>query len=76
MIQAYKKGNENFERNAETVLHPESCELTCELNGSWTLNLKHPKDDEGRWKGIEEEGIISASTFIAVSYTHLTLPTT
>lgn len=47
MIQAYKKGNENFERNAETVLHPESCELTCELNGSWTLNLKHPKDDEG-----------------------------
>ncbi len=64
MIQAYKKGNENFERNAETVLHPKSCELTCELNGSWTLNLKHPKDDEGRWKGIEEEGIISASTFI------------
>ena len=52
MIQAYKKGNENFERNAETVLHPESCELTCELNGSWTLNLKHPKDAEGRWKGI------------------------
>lgn len=64
MIQAYGKGNKNFDRNAETVLHPESCELTCELNGSWTLNLSHPKDDEGRWKGIKEEGVISVPTFM------------
>jgi phage minor structural protein len=64
MIQAYRKNNNNFEKNAETVIHPESCKLTCELNGAWTLNITHPKDNEGRWKGIEEEGVISAPTFM------------
>ena len=64
MIQAYRKNNNNFGKNAETVIHPESCILTCELNGAWTLNITHPKDNEGRWKGIEEEGVISAPTFM------------
>ena len=64
MIQAYRKNNNNFEKNAETVIHPESCILTCELNGAWTLNITHPKDNEGRWKGIEDYGFITAPTFM------------
>ena len=64
MIQIYLPDNKNYEMNGDVVLVPDACELEAELNGSWTMNMSHPLDDEGRWKYIVEEAVISAPTFI------------
>lgn len=63
MIQAYKKGNIRYGQNGDMVLMPEKCVLKAELNGSWVLELSHPVDEEGRWKYLEEEAVVSAPTF-------------
>lgn len=64
MIQVYLPDNKNYEMNGDVVLVPDACELEAELSGSWTMNMSHPLDDEGRWKYIVEEAVISAPTFI------------
>lgn len=46
------------------VIIPTECMLHTILNGEWVMTLKHPLDEEGRWKDIREEAIISAPTFI------------
>lgn len=63
MIQIYRKENTNFEVNGDITLFPVSCILQTKLNGSWELTMVHPLDEEGRWKYIEEEAVISAPTF-------------
>lgn len=65
MIQAYIRGNEEFEKNGDMVLFPESCTLNTTMNGTWVMELTHPIDPGGRWKFIEEEGVISAPTFVS-----------
>ena len=35
MIQIYKAGNEEFEKNGDAVLHPTVCSVEEELKGSW-----------------------------------------
>lgn len=64
MIQVYAKGNTNYIMNGDMTLFPKSCELSARLNGTWKMELVHPKDAEGRWKYIEEECVISAPTFM------------
>lgn len=64
MIQIYAPNNTNFEMNGDTVLVPSICENAAELGGSWSLNMTHPIDDEGRWKNIVEEAVISVPTFM------------
>ena len=64
MIQIYDVGNHAFEWNGDVVLIPTECTLAANLNGSWTLTMKHPLDDEGRWKHIGEEAVIVADTFV------------
>lgn len=63
MIQVYSAGNENFDKNGDMTLFPTSCSLTCEINGAWELTMSHPLDDEGRWKYLTEEAVISCPTF-------------
>lgn len=63
MIQVYSAGNENFDKNGDMTLFPTSCPLTCEINGAWELTMSHPLDDEGRWKYLTEEAVISCPTF-------------
>lgn len=63
MIQVYSAGNENFDKNGDMTLFPTSCQLTCEINGAWELTMSHPLDDEGRWKYLTEEAVISCPTF-------------
>lgn len=64
MIQIYSPNNKNFEMNGDMVLFPEVCELEAELSGSWLMNVSHPLDDEGRWKYITEEAVLSVPTFM------------
>lgn len=64
MIQIYAPNNKNYEMNGDAVLVPSICENAAELGGSWSLDMTHPIDDEGRWKNIVEEAVISAPTFM------------
>lgn len=64
MIQIYAPNNKNYEMNGDAVLVPSICENSAELGGSWSLNMTHPIDDEGRWENIVEEAVISAPTFM------------
>lgn len=64
MIQIYSKGNTNFDTNGDMVLFPKTCSITAELNGTWQLDMVHPRDHEGRWRCIEEECILSVPTFM------------
>lgn len=63
MIQIYKKKNTNFSKNGDSSIFPSSAIVNAELNGAWTLELKHPIDDRGIWKPIEEEAVIKVPSF-------------
>lgn len=64
MIQIYSPSNTDYTKNGDMVLFPESCEVHAKLNGEWYLDITHPLDEEGRWKEIVEEAVISAPTFM------------
>ena len=64
MIQIYLPNNTNFDMNGDMTLFPEICETEAELGGIWVLNISHPLDEEGRWKYIVEEAVISVPTFM------------
>lgn len=63
MIQVYKPDNTVYDKNGDMTLIPTVCELSSEINGAWELTMSHPIDDEGRWKYLSEEAVISAPTF-------------
>lgn len=64
MIQIYSPSNTNFDMNGDMTLFPEICETEAELSGTWVLNISHPLDEEGRWKYIVEEAVLSVPTFM------------
>lgn len=64
MIQVYRAGNERFDMNGDKTLMPTVCKVSSELNGAWSLELSHPIDPDGRWKYIEEEGVLAVPTFM------------
>lgn len=64
MIQIYSKGNTKYDMNGDMTLFPKSCIAEAEINGTWKLEMVHPRDQEGRWRHIEEECVISAPTFV------------
>lgn len=59
MIQIYSPDNTDFEKNG-TVLMPEACFLSMEINGSWTVDISNPLDD--RFQNIVENAVISVPT--------------
>lgn len=59
MIQIYSPDNTDFEKNG-TVLMPEACLLSMEINGSWTVDISNPLDD--RFQNIVENAVISVPT--------------
>lgn len=63
MIQIYSPTNTNYEQNGDSVLLPINCLITASINQSWTIEITHPIDNEGRWKYIEEEAVIKAPSF-------------
>lgn len=62
MVTIHEKTTQNFNTLGLGALLPSSCVVTEELNGSYELELTHPRDEEGKWKRIEEERILYAST--------------
>lgn len=64
MIDIYRAGNENFQRNGDMPLLPVYCTVKAALKGEWSLVLEHPIDEEGRWREIVEEAVIAAPTFL------------
>ena len=63
MIQIYVQNNTNFDKHGDITLTPTSCEVTMELNSSWSLTLDHTIDEEGRWKYIEAGAVIKAPSY-------------
>lgn len=63
MIQVYSPGNEQFDKNGDTVIYPSEASVLCELNGTWSASLTHPLDAEGRWKYIVENSTIKMPSY-------------
>lgn len=51
--------------NGDMVLMPTSAELETEINGAWTVTIKHPYDSEGRNSFIEKGSVISLPIKVA-----------
>lgn len=61
MIQIYKPGNRNFDKNGDMTLFPTSfMSNDIELGKCWSETLKHPIDEGGRWKYIVNGAIVKA----------------
>lgn len=60
MIQLYKKGNTNYDKNGDVGLTPTKCLLDSTLNGDWLGSLEHPLDEDGKWKLIQDDAVIKA----------------
>ena len=56
MIEIYLKTNTNYESNGDITLDPTSCTYK---DSEKLLTLEHFQDEEGRWKYIEFENVIS-----------------
>lgn len=69
MIQAYLPSNTDYEHNGDMTLFPSSASVHAILNGSWEADLVHPIDQEGRWKFIQQEGVVSMPSFYENSTT-------
>ena len=62
MIQLYKKGNNNFSNNGDLVIQPISNKGKFVTNDEITYEFEHLYDEEGRWKEIAIDDVISVST--------------
>ena len=69
MIQVYLPSNVDYEHNGDMTLFPSSASVHAILNGSWEAELVHPIDQEGRWKFIQQEGVVSMPSFYENSTT-------
>ena len=64
MIQVYAPNNTKFDMNGDVILFPSSCEASAELGGTWSLDMTHPIDEEGRWKELVKEAVLAVPTFM------------
>lgn len=55
-IEIYLKNNTNYESNGDITLFPTSCTYK---DSEQEVTLEHPLDDEGRWKFIDYENMLS-----------------
>lgn len=51
--------NYDFSYNGLRILMPISCTVTEELNGSYICELEHAIDDDGAWRSLQENNILS-----------------
>lgn len=63
MIETYRTDNTDYKKNGDMPLLPINAKVNVELNGTWTLELEHPIDNEGRWKYLEEEAVVKCPSF-------------
>lgn len=62
MIQIYIPGNEDFEKNGNGVLQPESCMLEMNVSGAWELTLENPLDHNVNM--IVENAVVKCDTSV------------
>ncbi|WP_313525273.1 phage tail spike protein [Anaerotignum sp.] len=62
MVTIHEKNSIVFNTLGLGALLPSLCVVTEELNGMYELEMEHPYDADGKWKRIEKEQIIFAST--------------
>ncbi|WMI81954.1 phage tail spike protein [Anaerotignum sp. MB30-C6] len=62
MVTIHEKNSIAFDTLGLGALLPSFCNVTEELNGLYELEMEHPYDEQGKWKHIEKERIIFAST--------------
>lgn len=63
MIETYRTDNTDYKKNGDMPLLPINAKVNVELNGTWTLELEHPIDNEGRWRYLEEEAVVKCPSF-------------
>ena len=59
-MECYKPSNTNFNKNGDIKLQPLNAILKLELNGICEIEFEHSYDKEGRWKTIENFGVIKS----------------
>ncbi len=62
VVTIHEKYSTVFDTLGLGALLPSLCVVKEELNGMYELEMEHPYDADGKWKRIEKEGIILAST--------------
>lgn len=50
-------------QNGDMTLFATEATVHAALNGSWTAELEHPIDSEGRWKYLQEEAVVKMPSF-------------
>lgn len=63
MIQVYSPGNEDFVKNGDCTLFPQSATVHAVLGGAWEAHLVHPIDSDGRWRYLVEEAVVKMPSF-------------
>lgn len=63
MIQIYSPTNTDYTHNGDQTLFPSAATLHAILNGSWTAELTHPIDADGRWKSIVKDAVVKMPSF-------------
>lgn len=63
MIQIYHPDNTDYEKNGNMSLFPVSAETSAGINDLWEASLKHPVDQEGRWRHLQEDAVIKMPSF-------------
>jgi phage-related protein len=60
--------NNNITSNGLRVLTPSLCKITDELNGAYELELEQPVTEDGEWRLIVENNLLSASGQLFIIY--------
>ena len=63
MIQIYSPTNTDYTHNGDQTLMPSAATVHPILNGSWTAELTHPIDADGRWKFIVKDAVVKMPSF-------------
>ena len=63
MIQVYSADNTNYEANGNITLMPSNAGVNVEMNGTWSAEIEHPIDTDGRWRYIVEENVVKMPSF-------------
>jgi len=62
MIEVYNWKNQDFSRNGDIALMPDSCVFSMELNGMVEIVVEHGFDPDGRWKLLKNGNLVACPT--------------
>lgn len=61
-VRIFDQNERRFGHGGLGTLMPSKCEVSEELNGSYTLSLEHPRDEWGKYQRIIRQAIIECPT--------------